>query len=571
MKKIKNHILIILQIFFFLSIFNGVCAKNFDKFLKSDNINNYFSGILYIQDNDYANSYKYLKKLKGLEKDHYGYSKIYQYSLVNTGRFEEAFNYSKKLEIEGLDNFESNLIIAIYYLKNNNFKNAQKYFKKLNQNNSNETLPGFLAESLNIWSKFMLEDKKINPNLIDGIHNRFKNIKKIQKTFAYCFSKSPKADLYFKKLITNEEINFSRYNFFYANYLNNNKKKLEAINVINKSLHKYPKNILLNQLKIDLNTKKINKFNNKFDCTNISDVVAEIFYVVSNALSSQSLYSTSNFYLNLSKYLNGQFISFDILHAENFYLSGNLTKAKIIYNKIKKRGEIYGWYSSKQIARILIKQDNQEEALKILEKEFNKLPGSNVYNIYEYADFLKNNKKFKESLIFFNEVLNTINNQHPLFSKASEGRGVAYERLGNWKKAEQDLLQSLNVKPKQAYVMNYLAYSWIEKGINIEKSLEMLEEANQIKKNDGYIIDSLGWALFKLQKYKKAEKHLKKAVILMPSDPVVNDHFADVLWMNSKKIQARYYWNYVLNLKEAEKELKESIKLKLIFGPKLKI
>ena len=96
----------------------------------------------------------------------------------------------------------------------------------------------------------------------------------------------------------------------------------------------------------------------------------------------------------------------------------------------------------------------------------------------------------------------------------------------------------------------------------------MLEKANNLKKNDGYILDSLGWALFKLNRYKEAKKYLQQAVRLMPSDPIVNDHYGDSLWMIGKKIQARYYWNYVLNLEKTEIELREKVNDKLIFGPK---
>ena len=94
----------------------------------------------------------------------------------------------------------------------------------------------------------------------------------------------------------------------------------------------------------------------------------------------------------------------------------------------------------------------------------------------------------------------------------------------------------------------------------------MLEKANKLKSNDPYIIDSLGWALFKLEKFKDSKKYLRLAVQLMPADPVVNDHYGDALWKNGYKIQARYYWKYVLKLKEAEDSLKETIKIKLISG-----
>ena len=132
--------------------------------------------------------------------------------------------------------------------------------------------------------------------------------------------------------------------------------------------------------------------------------------------------------------------------------------------------------------------------------------------------------------------------------------------------AEKDLLESLKVNPDQAYVINYLAYSWIEQGIKIEKSLKMLEKANNLKSNDPYIIDSLGWALLKLKKYEKSKNYLQMAVQLMPADPIVNDHFGDVLWRYGNKIQARYYWSYVLNLEETEDELKNKVRKKLILG-----
>ena len=153
-----------------------------------------------------------------------------------------------------------------------------------------------------------------------------------------------------------------------------------------------------------------------------------------------------------------------------------------------------------------------------------------------------------------------------MYPKAKDGRGVAYERIGEWQKAEKDLLSSLDASPDQAYVINYLAYSWIEKGVKIEQSLKMLEKANNLKSNDPYIIDSLGWALFKLKRYKDAKYYLQLAVELMPSDPIVNDHYGDVLWKSGNKIQARYYWGYVLNLEDAEEDLKNKIKDKLVLG-----
>ena len=114
--------------------------------------------------------------------------------------------------------------------------------------------------------------------------------------------------------------------------------------------------------------------------------------------------------------------------------------------------------------------------------------------------------------------------------------------------------------------MNYLAYTWLENGENFQVALKMLEKANELKKDDGFITDSLGWALYKLNRFAEAKEFLRKAIIIMPSDPIVNDHFADCLWRNNKKIQARYYWNYVLNLDSTKEDLRKNIENKLIFG-----
>ena len=94
----------------------------------------------------------------------------------------------------------------------------------------------------------------------------------------------------------------------------------------------------------------------------------------------------------------------------------------------------------------------------------------------------------------------------------------------------------------------------------------MLTKANNLKSNDPYIIDSLGWALFKLKRYEESKEYLQLALTLMPADPIVNDHYGDVLWKNGNKIQARYYWRYVLSLEKTEKDLKKQVEKKLVKG-----
>ncbi len=557
--KLTTHLVIVI---IFIT-FSTLHAKNLDKFEKAESISDYFSGIVSLNQSKYEDSYKYLKKLDGLEKSHSTYSSKYLYSLVNSGNLKQAFNFSKKLELQQKGSFVSDLIIGIYYLKNSKLNLSKDYFLKAKKSNNRSFLDIYIAESLYNWSSLEdidLEKAKLNLN---EFGSRFENLKKIQNAFLNCYFSNKKTEKLYNDLTLHKEIDFSRYSYFYAKYLESVGKIDNAKIVITNALSSYPRNLLLNQYKNDLNNSE-NSFN--FNCQKINHVTAEILYITANALSSQSLNSLSNFYLNLSKYLNPDFHPFDTLMAENLYKIDDLLGAKKIYKNLKKIGTSFKWFADKQISRILLQENKKEKSIKFLKKSYQELANKGIYEIFDYAEFLKNNEKFEESIEYYTEVLKSIDAEHPLYPKVTDGRGVSYERIGEWDKAEKDLLSSLDVSPDQAYVINYLAYSWIEQGVKIKKSLQMLEKANKLKSNDPYIIDSLGWALFKLDRFKEAKEYLQIAVRLMPADPIVNDHYGDVLWKIGSKIQARYYWNYVLNLEKVEDDLREKVSLKLTTG-----
>ena len=537
-------------------------AKSLDKFNRADHVSDYFAGILSFNENEYNESYNFFRKLDGLESSHPDYSAKYLYSLVNSGNFREAFNYSKKLERQNVNIFESRIVLGVYHLKYFKLDLAKKNFQKAKET-ERSVLNDYVTDSLNNWSN--LKSSNLNNSMIEmkKIDERFENLKKIQNIFLNCYFDSPNTENLYKELISDKKTDFSRYNYFYASFMANSGKIKEAKEIVNSALKSYPRNLKLNQLKADLNK---NKNISIFNCKNEAHVSAEILYITANALSSQSMHPLSNFYLNLAKFLNEDFHSYDTLLAENFYKIENFKEAKKIYNSLKKKGEAYSWYSAKQLSRIFLQEEKQEKAIKILSDTYNNLVNKEIYETFDYAEFLKNNERFKESIKFYSEIINKIENNHPLYAEATDGRGIAYERIGEWENAEKDLLASLKANPDQAYVINYLAYSWIEQGVKIEQSLSMLEKANKLRSNDPYLIDSLGWALFKLKRFKESKKYLQLAVKLLPGDPIVNDHYGDVLWKNGNEIQARYYWNYVLNLEKAEDELKKVIEEKLTKG-----
>ena len=296
------------------------------------------------------------------------------------------------------------------------------------------------------------------------------------------------------------------------------------------------------------------------------DSLAEFFYILANFYASELKYQKSNFYLKISLFLNNKFLSNKALLAENLFYQGRRELSENIYDSLKSIGSVYSWYASRSIASILVKEKGKKYSIEMLKNEFNKISNPNFEYHYELANFYKENEYYSKSIEHYSLALEKIKKNHYLVPKILDRRGTSFERIGDWENAEKDLLESLKIIPNQPHVLNYLAYSWVDKGINIDKGFEMLKKASELRKDDGYIIDSLGWAYYAKQDYVQAEKYLQRAVELMPSDPIVNDHYADALWMLKKDIQARYFWEYVLKLNDTEKELKNVVKKKLIFG-----
>ena len=561
MNKFNLFCKTLLYTFIFVGIFNSALAKILEFNQDDKSITNYFSGVISFDNFDYETSKVFFKKMDKIETKNEKYSSMLIQSLVNLEKYQEAYKYSKKLEKLNQSNFNSNLFLGIYQFKSNNFAQSKHYFEKLKLPNNRNLVPEILQGSLLAWSKISNTQNRDDLNLLNFQNPVFENMTIIQKNFGNCFLKLDNTVNEFMKVINNDKLNFSRYHFFVSNYFYNNNNKKDAINVISSASEKFPSNLLINQFKKVLISKEANK--NIFNCNNSTHIIAEIFYILANVLSSQEDYKLSNFYINIAKFLNPKFKSYNALLAENFNNLEKHNQAKKIYKQMYENGTIYKWYSAKQIALIMNKKKETNPGKFLL--QIYKTLNASTSETFDLANFLKSNENYEEAINLYSKILLKIDQTNNLYPEVLERRGMAYERIDKWELGEKDLIESLRVNPKEPYVMNYLAYSWIEKNQNIEEALKILREANDLKKNNGYITDSLGWALFKTKNFLEAKKYLQIAIMLMPRDPVINDHFADCLWMNDNKIQARYYWNNALGL-DADDKLKEKIKRKILFG-----
>ena len=350
-------------------------------------------------------------------------------------------------------------------------------------------------------------------------------------------------------------------------YLVETGKNEDAKNITN-DIEFINSTLLLSQGKSWIENNQYYRFKEVFSCKNYNDVIAEFLFLISNLYSSDDNFEKSNFYLNLSSFLNPKFKFNLSLIIENHYFNKDYNKAKKILKNLKKEDKFYYWFRLKKEAQIISKERNDKESLNFIVSNFKRINQPNKKFLFDLANFYKKSKEYKNAIDYYTKIIDELDDESDVKSDILYRRGASYERIKDYEKADRDFLEALEINPGDAYTLNYLAYSWLERDYKIDKAMDMLKIAYEAESDDPYIIDSIGWAYFLTRDYLKAEKFLKQAVELMPEDPIVNDHYGDILWMLDRKIQARYFWNNVLQMKEAEKDLIEKINIKMIEGLK---
>ena len=532
-------------------------SASFDDF-DSKNLSKYFSGIVAFENKNNSKALNFFNTSKILLNKHEPYLKRYVYSLVLENKVNQAINVIKQNK-NNSEFFEKYLLLTIDSLRRDDFSKALNYISetkkyiKLNRFNS------AVLDNLRDYV-FVFNEKRLPNDL-----KNYGNLSIISTTFQRCYLGDAKTKTFFSKLVNNDDADLTRYTFFYLAYLIENnqieeaKKITEGIKFINTSL-------LLSQGKSWIENGNEKKMNTVFSCKNHNDLISEFLFLISNLYSAQDDYIKSNFYLYLSNYLNPKFYYNLSLLAENQYSNEEFDRVKKILREFEKEDDFYYWYRLKKEAQIISKEIDQKESLKFIKSNFEKIEKPNEKFLFDIANFYKNAKEYEQAIKYYTKVLEIVGDDLQIKSDLFYRRGASNERMGNYEEADRDMLLSLEIDPDDAYVLNYLAYSWLERDHKIKEAMEMLEKAYSLKENDPYIIDSIGWAYFLTDDYVKAETYLKRAVELMPDDAIVNDHYGDILWKLGRKIQARYFWKSVSKMEDVDEELLQKINQKIIKG-----
>jgi tetratricopeptide (TPR) repeat protein len=216
----------------------------------------------------------------------------------------------------------------------------------------------------------------------------------------------------------------------------------------------------------------------------------------------------------------------------------------------------YSWSARLRVAANLEMLNRTDEAITQLKGMSAEAP-SRAGAAMQLGDLLRAKKRFAEAVEAYDEAMRRLSAAGiPERWSLFYSRGIALERSGQWKPSEADLLHALELKPDQPLVLNYLGYSWIDRGENLDRGLKMIEKAVELRPEDGYIVDSLGWAHYRLGDYSSAVQYLEKAIELVPEDPTINDHLGDAYWQSGRATEARFQWRRALQFGPEADEIK---------------
>jgi tetratricopeptide (TPR) repeat protein len=289
---------------------------------------------------------------------------------------------------------------------------------------------------------------------------------------------------------------------------------------------------------------------------------AEVLYGLGSIGGRQSDETAAMIYLRLALHLDPQQALAIVTLADTYERLKQYDAAVRAYELVSENSPLYD-NSQIQIGMLLESAGKSDEALQHLTAIAKQRP-QDIEAVLALANLQRSRKQFAEATDTYTRAL--------ALSEGGRGdwsvfyfRGVSYERSKRWPLAEADFRKALELFPDQPMVLNYLGYSWVDQGVNLPEAFKMLRRAVELRPTDGYIIDSLGWAYYRLGQFPEAVRELEKAIELKPADPVINDHLGDAYWRVGRKLEAKFQWNHARDLNPEPEDL-EKILVKIEKG-----
>lgn len=334
----------------------------------------------------------------------------------------------------------------------------------------------------------------------------------------------------------------------YALYLKRTGKKRDALGLLDEFVERF----LGNPILADMAERVADGSAPKRLVSSPAEGVSEALFAIANTLAIENTSGAASIYLRLATFLRGEFWDARLLLADILQRQGRLKAALTEFQRIDAKSPL-AWNARLRTAYLLNQMKRSEEAISLLHSLVAERP-NDLDALTGLADMLREQSRFSEARRFYDHSLSLLPDLQEQHWTLLYARGITLERDSKWDDAEKDFLKALDLKPEQPYVLNYLGYSWVEQGRNLERARAMIERAVELLPNDGYIVDSLGWAHFRLGDFAQSVPYLEKAVLLQPGDPTINEHLGDAYWKVGRKLEARFQWRHALASKPEEEQ-----------------
>ena len=294
---------------------------------------------------------------------------------------------------------------------------------------------------------------------------------------------------------------------------------------------------------------------------NVQTGAAEMYHGIGVALAREGNSELALVFLRLGLYLDPRADVIALVLGQFLDGSGEHQAANALYDAIPAASPMKPT-AVVRVAGNLDAMGDRPQAIRRLRNIIQANPGD-IDALSVLGDLLRTDKQYAAAAEAYTKALEATPGDKPGDWRFYYVRGIAYERNSEWPKAEADFKKALELRPNQPQVLNYLGYSWVDKGINLTEALEMIERAVAAAPNDGYIIDSLGWAFYRLGRYEEAVAALEQAVQLRPNDPEINDHLGDAYWRAGRKLEARFQYNVASYVDDEDGTVRPRVAAKL--------
>ncbi len=281
--------------------------------------------------------------------------------------------------------------------------------------------------------------------------------------------------------------------------------------------------------------------------------MAEVFFNLSGTLAQGRSTDIALIYGRFALRLRPDFPLAQVLLGGLLESLDRKNEALVLYDAVSPSSPLY-WSARLRKAETLDELNRTDEAIAQL-KQMASERSDQYEPLTRLGDMLRAKKRYNEAASSYSRAVERIGELTKKHWSLLYARGIAYERSKQWPKAEADFLRALKLSPEQPFVLNYLGYSWVDQGLHLDRARGMIERAVRLRPNDGYIVDSLGWVLYRLRDFEGAARRLERAVILRPDDPTINDHLGDAYWRVGRFLEARFQWRRALSLEPEKKDI----------------